>query len=535
MTRGPLQIRTIRPGCKNGEAMLNSPIPPLEDRELDRAERLAVLDRVDEILQLKHRSRPLGNLDDPLAEAIFIILSRQTRESGYLKAYEALRAKWPSWEDVRDASQAEVAEVLTPAGFGPTRAQQVRDLLARVTQECDRRGLTSLSLDWLHDLPDADAERFLTDLPGMGVKSARCVMHYSLNRKVFAVDTHVRRILHRLAIVDDPKPEGKVKAADYDRAIPPRIRQRLHVNLVHHGREFCRSKSPQCSKCPLISFCRTGQVAAANAGTGSKRNSKPKPVAVELFAGGGGLGLGFANAGFDVAVAVELDRAAAQTYRLNHPGTVVIEADATTVKAAELIRVAPRAARSFSRSLRAPVSGLQRRRAKRKADDGKNSLYQAVVDLAAEMKTPFVAIENVPGINMVEGRSFADAITSALEGIGYNTEFHLLRACGYGVPQLRRRVLFLAQRADLGRAPAAPNPTFCPGRYCQHKCGDEPGRSCKQAGDADRARQPQGLAHVRARARGRVLDRAREACCLQRKHDVALRAGGRKDRGDQGG
>jgi DNA (cytosine-5)-methyltransferase 1 len=458
--------------------MLHATIPPLEDRELSPAERLAIVDRVDEILQLMHRSRPLGNLQDPLAEAIFIVLSRQTRESGYLKAYQALRGQWPTWEDVRDAPMADVARALTPAGFGPTRAQQVQDLLARVTDECDRRRLPSLSLAWLHDLPDADVERFLVGLPGMGVKSARCVMHYSLDRKVFAVDTHVRRILHRLAIVDDPKPERKVKAADYDRAVPPRIRQRLHVNLVHHGREYCRSKSPLCGKCPLISFCRTGQTVAAKPVSGGKHAAKSKPVAIELFAGGGGMGLGFANAGFDVAVAVELDRDAAQTYRIKHPGTVVLEADATTVKAAHLIRLAPRVADATVVVAGPPCQGYSAA-GKRKADDGKNSLYQAVVDLAAEIKTPFVAIENVPGIRMVEGQSFAEAVNGALRDIGYNSEPHLLRACDYGVPQLRRRVLFLAQRADLGPAPDAPNPTFCPGKYCKHKCGDEPGRYCK--------------------------------------------------------
>lgn len=299
-------------------------------------------------------------------------------------------------------------------------------------------------------------------------------------------DEHARRILGRLGIVKDMG--AKSPAAAYREVIPERLRADLHANLTRHGLKYCRKTDPLCASCPLISFCAPGRD-RAYATTDSRKPtpSAPKakrdvpsarPVAVELFAGGGGLGEGFTRAGFDVAVAVEWDRCAAQTYRVNHPGTVVVEADATTVTAAHIKMLAPRAAKATAIIAGPPCQGYSIA-GKRQAADGKNSLYQAVVKLAAELKPRFVAIENVPGLRHVEGQSFESTINDALAEAGFNSAAYLLRACDYGVPQLRRRLLFLAQRSDLGPAPASPPVTHCSGKHCLQKCGDVPGVYCK--------------------------------------------------------
>lgn len=461
-------------------ALARTALPPLHDRPLTSAERLAILDRADEILQLTHRSATLGNFDDPLEEAVYILLSRQTQEIGYQRAHAELRRRWPTWERLRDSPLEQLITVLTPAGFGPTRARELKALLAAVSAECERRGLQRITLDWLHGYSDPAAEQFLTSLPGIGTKSARCVMHYSLRRDVLAVDTHVRRILDRLGIVPDNG--GKIKAAAYDEAVPARMRQRLHVNLIHHGRAYCKSRSPRCPQCPLISFCRIGRQQASSQDPrpiSARTRTKPpqRPVAIELFAGAGGLGTGFARAGFDVAVAVELDRDAAQTYRINHPGTVVIEADAGAVTGADLARLVPRAAKPAAIIAGPPCQGYSAA-GKRKALDSKNLLYKSVVALAKELQPRHVVIENVPGMRRVEGRSFVETVNTALRRAGYATEAHLLRACDYGVPQLRHRLLFLAQLAKLGSAPAPPPATHCPGQHCTHGCASQPGSRC---------------------------------------------------------
>lgn len=437
---------------------------------------LQLIDRLDELLRLTYRNADLGNLDDPLDEAIYIVLSKQTGETLYQRAYRDLRAAWPRWGDVLAADPRELAAVLQPAGLGVQRAAQIQQLLVGVQRLCKERGVRKLTLSWLAALPNGKVEELLTGLPGLSTKSARCVMHYSLGRDVFAVDTHIRRILDRLGVVADPYPARKVNHARYDEAIPARYRRSLHVNLIHHGRSTCTARKPACSACPLISFCSTGQANATQTHDNIPEASR-KPVAVELFAGGGGLGEGFTRAGFDVAVAVELDRAAAQTYRLNHPGTVVLEADATTVTAAEITNVAPRAAAPVALIAGPPCQGYSVA-GKRDASDSKNTLYRAVISLARQLRPQFVTIENVPGVRKVDGRSFDTAIIDELTGAGYHAEAHLLRACDYGVPQLRRRILFLAQRADTGPAPAPPAPTHCPGDKCVRGCGAQRGSKC---------------------------------------------------------
>lgn len=435
-----------------------------------------LIDRLDELLRLTYRGAGLGNLDDPLDEAVYILLSKQTSETLYQRAYRDLRGVWPRWCDVLAADPRELAAVLQPAGLGVQRAAQIHQLLAGVQKLCGDRGISDLTLGWLAPLPNGKVEQLLTGLPGLSTKSARCVMHYSLDRDVFAVDTHIRRILDRLGVVADPYPARKVDHARYDQAIPARYRRSLHVNLIHHGRSVCTARKPACTACPLISFCSTGQANAAGTHDSMPEASR-KPVAVELFAGGGGLGEGFTRAGFDVAVAVELDRAAAQTYRLNHPGTVVLEADAMTVTAADIIKVAPRAAVSAALIAGPPCQGYSVA-GKRDASDSKNTLYRAVISLARQLRPQFVTIENVPGLRRVDGRSFDTAIIEELTGAGYHAEAHLLRACDYGVPQLRRRILFLAQRADTGPAPAPPSATHCPGETCVHGCGAQRGSKC---------------------------------------------------------
>lgn len=436
----------------------------------------ALIDRIDELLRLTYRDADLGNFDDPLDEAIYILLSKQTNETLYQRSYRDLRAVWPSWGDVLAADPRELAAVLQPAGLGVQRAAQVQQLLAGVQLLCRERGISGLSLSWLAALPDRKVEQLLTGLPGLSTKSARCVMHYALGREVFAVDTHIRRVLDRLGVVDDPYPTRKVDHSRYDAAIPARYRRSLHVNLIHHGRRTCTARKPACTACPLISFCTTGQRNAAQSYDAMPQSSR-KPVAVELFAGGGGLGEGFTRAGFDVAVAVELDRAAAQTYRLNHPGTVVLETDAMAVTGSDIAAVAPRAATPAALIGGPPCQGYSVA-GKRDASDSKNTLYRAVTNLARQLRPQFVAIENVPGVRNVDGRSFDTAIIDELTGAGYHAEAHLLRACDYGVPQLRRRILFLAQRADLGPAPIPPAPSHCAGERCNFGCGSQPGSRC---------------------------------------------------------
>ena len=264
---------------------------PMTAEPLDTSERtdglstVGVVSRTDELLELAYRSADLGNLDDPLDEAIYILLSLQTREAVYRRVFQHLKARYSSWVEVLDAPDEELVRILRPGGFQNRRAKTLRRFIQAVAEENSRRGSQAgkpLDLDFLHEMGNKEALAFLVGLPGVGPKTARCIMAYSLGRQSFAVDTHVHRVLERLGVIEELK--GKPQHDEIESLIPSRIRKRFHINLVHHGRKVCRSR-PKCGDCVLVSFCAMGQRAVSRL--------REAPRVVDLFAGAGGLGYGF--------------------------------------------------------------------------------------------------------------------------------------------------------------------------------------------------------------------------------------------------
>ncbi|MDL4816935.1 DNA (cytosine-5-)-methyltransferase [Actinomadura opuntiae] len=426
---------------------------------LDRG---AIVDRIDELLEVTYRSASLGNVEDPVAEAIYILLSVQTREAMYQRVFQELRARFPTWNEVLEADRAELEEILRPAGFQARRAEYIQSFLTRVQERNAQRGMPGrISLDYLRELKDREVLQELKSLPGLGPKTARCIMTYSLGRDVFAVDTHVSRIFHRIGLVARGK--GKVDHALYEEIVPARSRQRLHVNLIHHGRAICGSSKPACRSCPLISFCAEGQRSI-------ERGSEP--VAVELFAGAGGLALGFERAGFRVAVAVEMDKDAAQTHRANHPGTVVLERDAREITADHLRAVAPSLGEVAAVIGGPPCQGYSVA-GKRDPGDAKNALFKEQVRIASELEARFVVIENVLGMRNIKGVSFHHAVEDELRSKDYHPDHRVVKASSYGVPQLRSRIIFTAQlvRKSKGHEPVVPPGGYCGDRRPGCRCG----------------------------------------------------------------
>lgn len=402
-----------------------------------------ILERIDELLEARYRSADLGNFNDPLSETVYILLSQQTQELVYRRLFVELRRRYPQWLDVLAAPEAEIAELLQAGGFFRQRAGKLKRLLAAVEITNVERGVGpaadppgDLTLEFLHSMLDKEAESFLVSLPGIGPKSARCVLSYSLDRATFAVDTHVHRLFTRLDIV---KSNGRKHDHDsFQEAVSPSLRKRLHINLIHHGRAICTARRPICAACVLISFCDQGR----------EQTSKDvdHPVAIDLFAGAGGLGYGFRKAGFRVALAVEADRHAAQTYRLNNPGVPVLEAEIDETTTARKMRSFIPNVENIATILAGfPCQGYS---AAGTRDPNKpiNLLYRHVARLARQLQAETVCLENVPGVRRVNGHGFLNEIINVLEQSGYNVAAHLLHACEFGVPQHRARYFFLGRR-----------------------------------------------------------------------------------------
>jgi len=414
-----------------------------------------IVERMDELLEVTYRSGDLGNVSDVLSETIYILLSLNTREAVYQRTYRSLRERFPSWREVEEAPLGDIADVLRPGGLHGQRARYLKELLRFVREDNDRRlgaddvaDGCDLTLEYLTSMSDADIERFLLQLPGVGTKSARCVMSYALDRPQFGVDTHVSRVFGRLGLV---QPRAKPRHDSFQALVPARLRKRLHVNLIHHGRAVCSGQEPKCDRCVLVSFCPQGM---------KRTIGDRRPTAIDLFGGAGGLGEGFRQAGWRVALAIEHDRDAAQTYRANHAGTPVIEGDVSRVTASDIRALCPGLGEPHAVLAGPPCQGYSAA-GTRDPESPSNLLYRHVARLATGLGARVVAMENVPGARMVNGVGFVKRILKTLRH-GRHAEAYTVVASMFGVPQNRRRLIFLARRKDLGPAPSAPPPTHNP-------------------------------------------------------------------------
>ena len=194
-------------------------------------------------------STRLGNKEDPLDELIFVILSGKTQESTYCATFQALKERYPSWSEAHEASPEEIEAVIRFGGLAKKKSLAISRLLSAISERVGR-----VDLSWLMTLDDRTAYDFLCGLPGVGPKTARCVLVYSLNRPVFAVDTHVARIMYRLGCSRHRRLTDRVQER-IEALVPPDIRFSLHVNLVLHGRSICTAQWPQCGACVLADLC----------------------------------------------------------------------------------------------------------------------------------------------------------------------------------------------------------------------------------------------------------------------------------------
>lgn len=199
----------------------------------------------------------LGNKPDPLDELIYIFLSARTGYKQFEPLYDRLKRAYPTWDDLACADVAEIEAAIRDGGLSHKRAEWLKALLAQIPREEGR-----LSLDCLRALDDEAAEELLCSLPGVGPKTARCVLMYSLHRDLFPLDTHARRVLERLGILN--RFLHQLKANDVAQSVvPPGYRRSLHILFVVHGRTICRARKPSCDECALLDLCPHGEKVVA--------------------------------------------------------------------------------------------------------------------------------------------------------------------------------------------------------------------------------------------------------------------------------
>ena len=185
----------------------------------------------------------------PVDELVSTILSQNTNDLNRDRAFNALRAKFPTWEAVCAAGTKEVIAAIRPAGLANQKGPRIQQVLQAIL---DERG--SLDLTFLNDLPLEEARAWLTRFKGVGPKTAAIVLCFSLNRPAFPVDTHIYRVTGRIGL--RPAKMTVEQAHPYlEGLFPPETYYAAHLNLIRLGREICHARKPDCPKCPIRRLC----------------------------------------------------------------------------------------------------------------------------------------------------------------------------------------------------------------------------------------------------------------------------------------
>ncbi len=185
----------------------------------------------------------------PMDELVLTFLSQNTSDLNSGRAFEALKAHYPTWQEAADAPVAELAEAIRSGGLADRKAPRIQAALRRIYAE---RG--DYNIDFLADLPVEEAMSWLRSFDGIGHKTASIVMLFCFGKAAFPVDTHVGRVTRRLGLAEPKAPEEKIKGL-WETLAPPEQFYALHLNLIRHGRQVCHAGRPECRRCVLLDIC----------------------------------------------------------------------------------------------------------------------------------------------------------------------------------------------------------------------------------------------------------------------------------------
>ena len=218
------------------------------------------VDEVIALLRKQHGAPVRRPRRDPLSELIAALLSQNTSDANSERAFANLVSSLGSWERVAQADVDNISEAIAGGGLNRVKAPRIKAILQRIDKE---KG--SLDLGFLKKMPLDEARTWLESLPGVGPKTAACVLLFSLGRPALPVDTHVYRVSRRLGLIG-----AKVSPDNAHRVlgkmVAPDDVYEFHMNMVRHGRKVCRSQSPLCGGCLLNKGCVYGKRALRRAG-----------------------------------------------------------------------------------------------------------------------------------------------------------------------------------------------------------------------------------------------------------------------------
>jgi endonuclease-3 len=187
-------------------------------------------------------------LPNPVDMLVGTILSQNTNDNNSYKAYQNLKSKFNNWEEVAELPRVKIERIIKVGGLGKQKSKAIKNVLNGLKKN---RG--KISLDYLKKLDEENVINELIMFDGVGVKTASCVLLFSMNRNICPVDTHVHRTLNRIGIVKTKTPDKTFN--EILGSIPDGKAHALHTNLIRLGREICKPSKPNCSICPVEKIC----------------------------------------------------------------------------------------------------------------------------------------------------------------------------------------------------------------------------------------------------------------------------------------
>jgi endonuclease-3 len=215
---------------------------------IERQILLAVLDRLETVWG--RESVPLDrSFGSPLDGLIATLLSQNTNDRNSERAFFEMKRRWPTWSQVMEAPSVDLIDSIRTAGLAPTKAERIRQILVKV-----RTDFGNYDLDSLKGWDPSEARSYLENLPGIGPKTAACVLAFELDMPAFPVDTHVARIVRRLGWFTERQSPAEIQQ-ELERSVPKERQAGGHLNFILHGRNTCHSRKPFCHQCVLSDLC----------------------------------------------------------------------------------------------------------------------------------------------------------------------------------------------------------------------------------------------------------------------------------------
>lgn len=186
---------------------------------------------------------------DPVDTLVSAIISQNTNDKLRDRAWEQLRERYPTWETVRDAPVEDIAAAIKVAGLSQQKSSRIKGALQRITEQEGE-----ISLDFLREMEVEEAKDWLTDIKGIGPKTAAIILLFALEMPAFPVDTHVHRVSGRIGLIGEKS--SREKAHDeLESILPEELYYPFHISLIRHGREVCVARNPKCEICVVNDLC----------------------------------------------------------------------------------------------------------------------------------------------------------------------------------------------------------------------------------------------------------------------------------------